>query len=187
MEKNIFLDLNEINLNIITSLIYHRWILVVNCDWNEWQSWSGCTVSCGGGLRTKTRTKSVVESIGGTCTGNDEEQADCNEDDCPIEKSIKFWFFIIIISPSNHDKSSNKQLLYRIMQSTCIFSSSWLYLGFLGNMVSMHGHCFMRKRKSWEKSSKISGRKFKWHMLWECKANRNLWPGVWRRYYKCMF
>ena len=55
----------------------------VDCTWTSWNSWSNCTKSCGGGTRTKNRTKSVTEAYGGTCQGNTTETQVCNEQKCP--------------------------------------------------------------------------------------------------------
>lgn len=55
----------------------------VDCTWASWNSWSICTNSCGGGTRTKNRTKFVTEAYGGTCQGNATETQVCNEQKCP--------------------------------------------------------------------------------------------------------
>ena len=55
----------------------------VDCTWASWNSWSICTNSCGGGTRTKNRTKSVTEAYGGACQGNATETQFCNEQKCP--------------------------------------------------------------------------------------------------------
>ena len=55
----------------------------VDCTWASWNSWSICTKACGGGTRTKNRTKSVTEAYGGACQGNATETQVCNEQKCP--------------------------------------------------------------------------------------------------------
>ena len=54
----------------------------VNCKWGEWRK-GPCSVSCGGGIRTKTRTKITEESNGGTCNGTASETEICNTNQCP--------------------------------------------------------------------------------------------------------
>ena len=57
-------------------------IHVVNCEWNLWESYSTCSVTCGEGTKTKKRTKSVEESGGGTCSGENEKTVSCYEGEC---------------------------------------------------------------------------------------------------------
>ena len=58
----------------------------VDCEWNEWQV-GECSVTCGDGSRTNSRTKKVKESDGtvedGTCEGDETMVEDCNTQDCP--------------------------------------------------------------------------------------------------------
>ena len=54
----------------------------MNCEWNDWQI-GQCSVTCGGGTRTNTRTKTVQESNGGVCTGEATLQESCNNLNCP--------------------------------------------------------------------------------------------------------
>ena len=55
----------------------------VDCEWDDWQL-GDCSVTCGGGIRVDTRTKTVKEQYGGICDpmGNQREEP-CNADDCP--------------------------------------------------------------------------------------------------------
>ena len=49
--------------------------------WSEWESWSHCTNSCGGGIRHRSRT-----CVGGTdCTGDRQDNEGCNKQPCPCE------------------------------------------------------------------------------------------------------
>ena len=53
------------------------------CVWNEWGEWSDCTVTCGGGTKTKTRTVLKEATNGGpACDGEAEEQEACSTDNC---------------------------------------------------------------------------------------------------------
>ncbi|KAJ8348640.1 hypothetical protein SKAU_G00272290 [Synaphobranchus kaupii] len=50
--------------------------------WGLWQSWSGCSVSCGEGVRERSR-ECLVPSTGGIqCTGMIKEQSHCSLEDC---------------------------------------------------------------------------------------------------------
>ena len=56
---------------------------VVDCEWNDWNI-GECSVSCGGGKKTSTRSKRVVERYGGSsCVGNSTKEENCNEHNCP--------------------------------------------------------------------------------------------------------
>ena len=54
----------------------------VNCEWNEWEPYSSCSVTCGEGTKIRKRTKSVEESGDGACTGENEETISCDKDVC---------------------------------------------------------------------------------------------------------
>ena len=60
----------------------HIPFVAVHCEWGEWAI-SACSVRCGSGTRTKTRTKVVEESNGGECSGNRTELIPCRENKCP--------------------------------------------------------------------------------------------------------
>ena len=58
-------------------------INLVDCEWDEWTI-GGCTVTCGGGLMTKTRKALVNETNGGNpCAGEPTITESCNIDCCP--------------------------------------------------------------------------------------------------------
>uniref|UniRef100_A0AC35FVF3 Uncharacterized protein n=1 Tax=Panagrolaimus sp. PS1159 TaxID=55785 RepID=A0AC35FVF3_9BILA len=50
-------------------------------QWNSWQPWSGCSVSCGGGVESRTRTCNNQCSVC-QCQGAATEQRPCNPDPC---------------------------------------------------------------------------------------------------------
>ena len=56
------------------------------CDllvWDNWQDWSDCDVTCGGG--TRQRTRDCINGSPGDigCDGEVTETEDCNTDECP--------------------------------------------------------------------------------------------------------
>ena len=56
-------------------------VLVVNCQWEDWNS-GDCSKSCGLGQMTKTRVKALVEAHGGTCSGDTTSTEACNTHSC---------------------------------------------------------------------------------------------------------
>ncbi|GCB79015.1 hypothetical protein scyTo_0020165, partial [Scyliorhinus torazame] len=57
--------------------------------WGEWTKWTGCTRSCGGGIKTqerhclKQRRLAVMETGNQTCTGTSKRYQLCNIQECP--------------------------------------------------------------------------------------------------------
>lgn len=52
-------------------------------EWDPWQSWESCNVSCGGGLQKRTRNCVAPQHGGSECSGPGEEWQDCNTHNCP--------------------------------------------------------------------------------------------------------
>ncbi|CAE7927083.1 SPON1 [Symbiodinium necroappetens] len=57
---------------------------VRDCVWHAWDSWSGCSCTCGGGLKRRARNIKVAPRAGGTpCDPSDKTQvAACNTQSC---------------------------------------------------------------------------------------------------------
>jgi len=57
-----------------------------DCRWDDWSDWSGCTCSCGGGQRTRSRQIAQVPEVGGLrCNPkNREEVMACNTISCDL-------------------------------------------------------------------------------------------------------
>ena len=72
--------------NIIISLFRYLEIFVfssiVNCVWGVWNQWGGCSKNCGGGQRSRSRTKIIPQSNGGSCPGSGSENRPCNTQKC---------------------------------------------------------------------------------------------------------
>ena len=74
-------------------------INLVNCTWNEWETWETCSVTCGGGYQGRNKTKNPAQNGGAACAGNDTdpnamiqtENQTCNADPCP---GIYFYFLL---------------------------------------------------------------------------------------------
>uniref|UniRef100_A0A8C9F108 Thrombospondin-2 n=1 Tax=Pavo cristatus TaxID=9049 RepID=A0A8C9F108_PAVCR len=59
----------------------------VNGQWGPWSPWSACTVTCGGGIRERSRLCNSPEpQYGGKpCVGDTKQHDMCNKRDCPID------------------------------------------------------------------------------------------------------
>ena len=64
-------------------------IFTVDCQWEEWQS-GECSVSCGNGIRMKTRRKLVTERDGGSCEGEAGVEEACTQKVCPGKKNCLY-------------------------------------------------------------------------------------------------
>ena len=58
----------------------------VHGGWGDWSDWSECSVTCGGGTRTRARRcdSPSPNDFGESCTGDDTGTGDCNTDNCPV-------------------------------------------------------------------------------------------------------
>ena len=75
---------------------------IVDCKWNDWII-GGCTKSCGGGIRTNTRTKNATSAHGGKeCDGVSFAEERCNEQNCPGNKTIDFIAIFPRLKPISH-------------------------------------------------------------------------------------
>ena len=77
-EVNLLIEIDETNY-------------IVDCTWNSWGAWSACDKTCGGGIRTKERTKKVEEAHGGDCPGKGTEEQNCSQQKCPGNISDMFF------------------------------------------------------------------------------------------------
>ena len=66
--------------------------------WGEWGAWGGCSVTCGGGSRTKSRT-----CDGNGCSGNNEMSSACSPAACSKQTKI----FCVVKSLSESMKTGN--------------------------------------------------------------------------------
>eukprot|EP00928_Gymnodinium_smaydae_P039824 TRINITY_DN27124_c0_g2_i1.p1 TRINITY_DN27124_c0_g2~~TRINITY_DN27124_c0_g2_i1.p1 ORF type:complete len:4551 (-),score=367.55 TRINITY_DN27124_c0_g2_i1:202-13791(-) len=61
-----------------------EWDCPIDCVWDDWQSWSKCTKSCGGGKRWRQRGVRVRSQYGGNvCRGAERVKRWCNTNVCP--------------------------------------------------------------------------------------------------------
>jgi len=61
----------------------------INGKYGDWNSWSACSLSCGSGLRKRSRNcdSPPPSSRGDACKGPSIEETACNEEDCPSSYS----------------------------------------------------------------------------------------------------
>ncbi|CAE7251463.1 SSPO [Symbiodinium natans] len=64
-----------------------------DCEYNDWQKWTECSETCGGGSRKRTRSvKTEAKNGGKACQAEEKKQTeDCNEEDCPVDCVISDW------------------------------------------------------------------------------------------------
>eukprot|EP00930_Biecheleria_cincta_P066152 TRINITY_DN5216_c0_g2_i1.p1 TRINITY_DN5216_c0_g2~~TRINITY_DN5216_c0_g2_i1.p1 ORF type:complete len:1322 (+),score=217.62 TRINITY_DN5216_c0_g2_i1:131-4096(+) len=66
----------------------------VDCKYGDWESWSGCSVSCAGGIRKRFRPVAVTpNAVGKQCeaVGKNVEEAACGQNNCPIDCKLEDW------------------------------------------------------------------------------------------------
>jgi hypothetical protein len=59
-------------------------LLELNGGWSAWSTWSTCSVSCGDGFKTRSRSCTNPEpGINGKhCVGDNMQVVTCNKEDC---------------------------------------------------------------------------------------------------------
>ncbi|KAJ8300966.1 hypothetical protein KUTeg_022485 [Tegillarca granosa] len=73
----------------------------VNGNWGRWSQWTGCTLSCGGGSRKRTRScDSPSPQYGGLYCGGRNIQVDyCNPEPCPVNvyfvETYQYFMFLV--------------------------------------------------------------------------------------------
>ena len=61
----------------------------VHCVWNDW-TMGDCSVTCGEGTRTNTRTQNETAQFGGDeCDGSTSAIENCKEQECPGRNCLK--------------------------------------------------------------------------------------------------
>ena len=65
----------------------------IDCLWGEWSQWSGCSCSCGGGSKRRSRAIAMSPQNGGQpCNPQDKEViAECNTQKCSENCEDGYW------------------------------------------------------------------------------------------------
>ncbi|KAL9959837.1 hypothetical protein ACROYT_G033195 [Oculina patagonica] len=65
----------------------------IDGGWTQWSQWSGCSLTCGGGMRSRNRacTNPPPQHGGKPCPGNGFEQQVCNSQGCPVDGNWTNW------------------------------------------------------------------------------------------------
>ena len=69
---------------------------VVDCVWDDWKI-GECSVTCGGGTRTNSRSKIMEEKTNGVCIGKPTAQENCNDQICPCKIVLPLIYSIFYI------------------------------------------------------------------------------------------
>lgn len=63
----------------------------IDCRLEDWQSWSGCTAECGGGIMQRGRVVDQKPRHGGMPCGEVSEARSCNMQDCDQDCELSEW------------------------------------------------------------------------------------------------
>ena len=63
----------------------------VDGSWNNWNVWGICSVTCGGGTRSRSRTCNPPRHGGRPCNGQSAETSSCSFQGCPIDGRWVNW------------------------------------------------------------------------------------------------
>ena len=81
---------------------------LVNCAWDDWSSWSSCSMTCGTGTKTRTRVIKTYEENGGSaCTGDSSEIAQLSCGICPTGKVNINLYSVLSINTSKFTLSAS--------------------------------------------------------------------------------
>jgi hypothetical protein len=67
-------------------------MFVTDGGWTSWSEWNTCTLTCGGGNQTRTRTctNPTPQNNGNDCGSEDFETQACNDESCPVGKRVYY-------------------------------------------------------------------------------------------------
>ena len=79
------------------TITIHSIVGRVNCIWSEWEEWSTCSATCGGGSKTRHRMKSTEAANGGAdCSGEAQMVVACDAGECPGTFSFSFYGICVL-------------------------------------------------------------------------------------------
>jgi len=99
--------------------------VVQDCIWNEWEEWSACTCTCGGGQKTRNRHIKQVPALGGKpCEAHDKQElVPCSTQPCPSSQCVDGhwddWMEWSPCSASCNGGERNRKRMVKAMASEC--------------------------------------------------------------------
>jgi hypothetical protein len=74
-----------VNCEHSPTMLFECFFLTVNGQWSSWSAYDECSVNCGIGTRTRTRTcNNPPPQYGGLhCAGNSNQSINCTANNCP--------------------------------------------------------------------------------------------------------
>jgi len=63
----------------------------VDCTWGDWEGWSDCSATCGGGTRSRNRPIEQHNNFYGTCSGASSDTTVCSPTSCAIDCAFGDW------------------------------------------------------------------------------------------------
>ena len=96
----------------------------MNGSWSQWSSWQPCSVTCGGGNRTRARTcsKPAPKWNGMECPGTNISTESCNLHKCKGRcLCLNFLYFLMCISQIFFDLVDGFYLTTRRGNRFCLF------------------------------------------------------------------
>ena len=98
-------------------VIFELMFQAVNCEWDQWGSWTLCTKTCGGGVSTRNRVIKVNEAYrGDKCIGEPIETMKCQTQLCSK-------LFLTIDLPTL-SKNSSRGLNVLVLESQTIWETN---------------------------------------------------------------
>lgn len=79
-------------------------------QWKDWMEWRECSLSCGGGIQTRSRDCEGPFYGGANCTGSNEDSQECNTHPCPGQTRQRTYF--ISLSDDGIDDYINVLVFY---------------------------------------------------------------------------
>ncbi|XP_020613183.1 mucin-like protein [Orbicella faveolata] len=75
------------------SLLSFSFPSIVNGGWSNWGPWGGCSLSCGSGVQSRTRTctNPPPANAGVDCQGDSSLTQACNTNKCPVNGGWSNW------------------------------------------------------------------------------------------------
>ena len=85
-------EFNTYRHTIIDSQTDHAMCPVpIDCEVSEWDEWSECDATCGGGTQYRSRTATTQAEHGGEECPELSEMRECNTDDCSVDCEVSEW------------------------------------------------------------------------------------------------